>query len=218
MEEAIRRGLLARCSAFGDIKKEIYSMQKYSPSTGWIYPVEKLSDYIKAGTLPDDLLDITDDERSEVYTGKKLSIGEGGVRIWSFPPPTLSQVVGEKMGEINAAYIAEITGCVEYPTASGIYYQGDRRSLDALLIRLQLGTDPPYWRAKNNDNTAPFTVADVEALAELIELRAAAAVEKLHSRKDAVLGIVAQVEAEKAEAGAGISEADGIELIKAIVW
>lgn len=193
-------------------------MNKYSPSTRGVYAVSMLEKYKESGRLPADLIDITDDEKREACSGKLLTIGEGGVRVWAFPAPKLNQVVAAKMAELTAAYVAEITGDIEYPTGSGKVYQGDQRSLDALLSRLRIGTDPSYWRAKDNSDTSPFALSDVEALAGKIELRAAAAVETLHSRKDAVLGIVAQVEAEKAEAGTGIAEADGVVGVQAVVW
>lgn len=113
------------------------------------------------------------------------------------PPPTLADVKAAKLRELAVAFAAVVNGDVLY---NGVVYQGNPRALEALLSRLRLAEDPPYWRAKNNRNTSPFTLADVAALRLMIEQRNAAAVENLHAKKDAVLA------------------ADSIAAVKAVGW
>lgn len=95
----------------------------------------------------------------------------------------LSAVKSKKITELTAACVAEITGDIEY---DGVTYQGDKDALDSLTYRLYIGIDPPYWVAKDNSQTSPFTIADVEALRLMIVSRAATAFEKLQAKKKAV--------------------------------
>lgn len=72
---------------------------KYSPSTNYRYPVDFLSSYEEAGTLPDDLVDI-DDEISKVYfdslppEGKIRVAGNDGLPAWGdIPPPSKESLI-----------------------------------------------------------------------------------------------------------------------------
>lgn len=132
------------------------------------------------------------------------------------PPPTLSQVVASKMRELAAAYAAEITGDIEYPTASGIYYQGDERTVQALESALRLWTpetipaDFKWWDADNQRRA--FSYSDLTALLHLIDSRASALPVKLRDKKDEAMAVV------KSVADSVIDEAQGVADVQSIEW
>lgn len=167
-------------------------MNKYSPSTGGIYPVSILQDYEKAGTLPDDLIEISDEERNGILEGKKLTISEGGERIWAFPPKSLADIQKAKIAELEAAYSAAMQESVEFTTAAGVTatFQADTVSQD-LLLKAATGfgiygeTYPGfYWVAEDNSKV-PFTLADLKGLYLVMLMQGGAVFQRLQDRKDA---------------------------------
>lgn len=168
-------------------------MDKYSPSTGGVYPEVMLQDYEKSGTLPIDLIDITDAEKLEIFAGKKLTIGEGGARVWAFPAPSLADAQERKIAELESAYTAAMQASVEYTSVGGVIavFQADEAS-QGLLLKATTGfgiygeTYPGfYWLSESNERV-PFTLADLKGLYLSMLMQGGAAFQHLQDRKDAV--------------------------------
>ncbi|MBC3250979.1 tail fiber assembly protein [Serratia fonticola] len=87
---------------------------KFSATTVGFYPVEMLEMYEQAGTLPADLVDVTD-EAYKTFTGQppegKMRGSKGNQPAWvDIPPPTIEEtrqgMASRKAQLLNEAYAA----------------------------------------------------------------------------------------------------------------
>lgn len=84
-----------------DIKmREKMTNYLYSASTNSFYPISMRKDYEKAGTLPNNLIEVNDDvfnEFSQNKDGFYRSSNESGYPTWvEIPPPTQQEIDAEK--------------------------------------------------------------------------------------------------------------------------
>lgn len=124
-------------------------MDKYSPSTGGIYPKSLLNDYIQSGTLPNDLVDITEEEKIHIFNGEILTIQNDGKHLWSLPEPSLSEVKTLKISELTSKCSSEIIGgCSSEALGSSYIYptkEIDQMNLSANVFSSLLPNFPEDW-------------------------------------------------------------------------
>lgn len=80
----------------------------YSASTNSFYPVFLKSEYEKAGSLPDDLREVTDETFNEFSQNKDgfYRASENGLPIWVEVPQPTQQEINEQKATENIAYLA----------------------------------------------------------------------------------------------------------------
>lgn len=87
---------------------------KYSPSTNYRYPTAFLSSYAESGTLPADVIDISDDI-SDLYfdsippAGKVRIAGQDGLPAWGdIPEPPNDVLLSQELSSLGNAYKKDI--------------------------------------------------------------------------------------------------------------
>ena len=111
----------------------------YSKTTNGFYPAEMRQDYEKAGTWPDDAIELTEQE-VETYQGKQPPVGKqlgsvDGRPAWvDLPKPTLEQLVASKSQEIDSKaqqYIDSLTP--KYPEFEKLTFEKQEQEARAYL-------------------------------------------------------------------------------------
>ena len=97
----------------------------YSEKTNAFYPTEMLSDYENAGTLPDDLVQVTDDEwqtygLGQPPAGKQRGADADGRPCWvDLPPTPLADLATQAKARIESAYDSALGGGMPYTMPDG---------------------------------------------------------------------------------------------------
>ncbi|HDL7929509.1 tail fiber assembly protein [Yersinia enterocolitica] len=89
---------------------------KFSPSAKSFYPLNMIDDGSYSGNLPNDLIDVTDEELANYWKksppdGKKLDVIDGRPAWVDLPPPTHEELVSyanEKKSQLKATADSEI--------------------------------------------------------------------------------------------------------------
>ncbi|MFN1150014.1 tail fiber assembly protein [Serratia liquefaciens] len=128
----------------------------YSPSENIAYPEGLMESYIEAGTLPGDLIEITDDTFQEYFielppAGKYRIANNRGLPEWAdVPPPTKESLVAMAESErqnrlaVSTAMVAPLQDAVDLDIATDEEKQQltDWKKYRVLLSRVDTSTAP----------------------------------------------------------------------------
>ncbi|AMA06010.1 hypothetical protein ACJ69_23605 (plasmid) [Enterobacter asburiae] len=108
----------------------------FSPENNAFYPVALKNDYLTAGTLPDDLIEVSDNVFMEYSgtppEGKERGIAEDGYPIWIDLPPLTPEEEAEAAAQRKAALLADAKSTIniwQTELQLGIISDEDKTSL-----------------------------------------------------------------------------------------
>ncbi|CAH6661969.1 tail fiber assembly protein [Pseudocitrobacter vendiensis] len=116
----------------------------FSPENNAFYPVALKNDYLIAGTLPDDLIEVSDNVFMEYSgtppEGKVRGVAEDGYPIWVYLPPLTPEEEAEAAAQRKAALLAEAQGAIsiwQTELQLGIISEDDKASLISWLAYIK---------------------------------------------------------------------------------
>ncbi|EKI6742611.1 tail fiber assembly protein [Escherichia coli] len=116
----------------------------FSPENNAFYPVALKNDYLIAGTLPDDLIEVSDNVFMEYSgtppEGKERGVAEDGYPIWVSLPPLTPEEEAEAAAQRKAVLLAEAQGAIsiwQTELQLGIISEDDKASLISWLAYIK---------------------------------------------------------------------------------
>lgn len=158
----------------------------YSPSTNAFYTNELHAPNLPGDNIPDDAVDVTDEEHSQLFAGQAagriIVPGVDGRPTLAEQEFDLDQSKAMQRVLMQQRYNDECSLNIAFTTEGGITkdFQSDQQSLNALQPWIAGDETPPGFYWKSADNTqVPFTVVDCRRLISEIQKRNWAAFQNL---------------------------------------
>jgi hypothetical protein len=148
----------------------------YSASINAFYVNELRESYVKAGTWPDDAIDVSDEEwqaygQGQPPEGMQRGVGENGRPTWvPIPPDKLGTIADRKRREIETARDAAINEGFTHTfgETDDIVQarQRDRENLTGLAVSAQRHTEETFHFRAQSNATYELTASEMLALAD----------------------------------------------------